>query len=299
MHGIRSAILAGDAPQPSGPIAVKRKKSQAELSGSLAAVSVKRTESRLSNQRREERHRDLFEEATLHFRRRKYQVGVVNTSGSGAMLEAELDARIGEKMQIQFADCNKTECVVRWRRGDRIGIEFNQDTTIIAPKSVQDFIIRKLRGDAVADQAAEDAKASRAPRQVLIWIATVHYSHDTFPVRIRNISTDGAMLETSRPFPVGTEILLDLEEAGTAFAKVRWAKGGQVGVKFDQKFNLKHLARCAGTTHASEGRSNYMVKPRYLESETAPDSPWAGAWDKFTPEELQREREIERQRSGR
>jgi hypothetical protein len=299
MHGIRSAILAGDAPKPSGPVAVKRKKTPAELAGSLAAVAVKRTESRLSNQRREERHRDLVEEATLHFRRRKYQVAVVNTSASGAMVEAELDARIGEKMQIQFANCNKTECVVRWRRGDRIGIEFNQDTTIIAPRSIQDFIIRKLRGDAAADEAAEDAKSSRAPRQVLIWIGTVHYNHDTVPVRLRNISTDGAMLETGHSFPVGTEILLDLEEAGTAFAKVRWARGGQIGIKFDQKFNLKHLALCAGTTHSSDGKSNYMVKPRYLESETAKDSPWAAAWEKFTPEELERQREIERLRSGR
>ena len=110
------------------------------------------------------------------------------------------------------------------------------------------------------------------------------------PVRLRNISTDGAMLETEHQFDIGAEILLDLEEAGTAFAKVRWANGGQVGIKFDQKFNLKNLTRC--TSAATEMVSNsgksktYMLKPRYLESETSPDSPWAAMWDRLTPEDL-------------
>jgi len=299
MHGIRSAILSGDAPQPTGPVAVKRKKSEPEARGSLTAIAVKRTESRLSNQRREERHRDLFEEATFHFRRRKYQVPVVNVSASGAMLDIEVDARIGERAQIQFSDCNRTECIVRWRRGNRLGIEFNQDTTIIASASVQNFIIRKLRGEEGEPESGDDAKSSRAPRQVLIWIGTVHFSHQTMPVRLRNISTDGAMLESEHPFTVGTEILLDLEEAGTAFAKVRWAKGGQIGIKFDQKFNLKHLARCAATAGVSgDGKRTYMMKPKYLESETAADSPWAGMWEKFTPEELERQRAVERLRNN-
>jgi hypothetical protein len=299
MHGIRSAILSGDAPQANGPVAVKRKKAE-PVGGSLTAIAVKRTESRLGNQRREERHRDLFEEATLYFRRRKYHISVVNVSASGAMLDTDLDARIGEKLQIQFSDCNKTECVVRWRRGNRLGIEFNQDTTIIASASVQDYIIRKLRGDAPDDQAGEGAQASRAPRQVLIWFGTIHYNHDTIPVRLRNISTDGAMLESEHPFAAGAEILLDLEDAGTAFGKVRWAKGGQIGVKFDQKFDLKQLGRSTVSSGmSSDGKKAYMMKPRYLETDGAADSPWAAMWDKFTPEELERQREIERHRARR
>lgn len=294
MHGVRSAILSGEGVRPTTPVAAKKKKSDPEARVSLTAIAVKREESRLTNQRREDRHRDIFEDATIHFRRRKYQVPVINSSASGVMIEADIEPRIGEKLQIQFNDCNRTQCVVRWVRGNRIGLEFNQETTIIGPSSIQDFIIRKLRGgdDVVEDVAG--AKASRTPRHSLIWIATVHCEHQTMPVRLRNISTDGAMLETEHQFAVGAEILLDLEEAGTAFAKVRWSKGGQAGVKFDQKFNLKNLTRCTAAAteiQSSTGKSTtYMLKPRYLESETSADSPWAAMWERLTPDNLNSKR---------
>lgn len=291
MHGVRSAILSGEGVRPATPVAAKKKKADPASRGSLTAIAVKREESRLTNQRREERHRDIFEEATIHFRRRKYQVPVINASASGVMIEADIEPRIGEAMQIQFSDCNRTQCVVRWIRGNRVGLEFNQETTIIGPSSIQDFIIGKLRGSEEGPTPDEaSAKANRTPRHTLIWIGTVHCQHQTMPVRLRNISTDGAMLETEHPFAVGTEILLDLEEAGTAFAKVRWAKGGQVGIRFDQKFNLKNLTRCAAAAtkmQSSTGKSTtYMLKPSYLESETSPDSPWAAMWERLTPQDL-------------
>ena len=103
------------------------------------------------------------------------------------------------------------------------------------------------------------------------------------------------MLETKHQFTVGSEVLLDLEEAGTAFAKVRWAKGDQIGVKFDHKFNLKNLTKCtpsAASMSAAGKATTYMVKPRYLESEKNPDSPWAAMWDKFGLEDLKGRREF-------
>jgi hypothetical protein len=291
MHGVRSAILSGEGVHPATPVAAaKKKKIDPAARGSLTTIAVKREESRLTNQRREDRHRDIFEEASIYFRRRKYQVPVINSSANGVMIEADIEPRIGEALQIQFNDCNRTKCVVRWVRGNRIGLEFHQETTIIGPSSIQDFIIRKLRGGDDEVQEGDCPKATRTPRHSLIWIGTVHCEHQTMPVRLRNISTDGAMLETEHQFDIGAEILLDLEEAGTAFAKVRWAKGGQVGIRFDQKFNLKNLTRC--TTARSEVVSNsgklttYMLKPNYLESETSPDSPWAAMWDRLSPEDL-------------
>lgn len=289
MHGVRSAILSGEGARPATPVAPKKKKADPAVRGSLAGIAVKREESRQTNQRREERHRDIFEEATIRFRRRKVQVRVINASSNGVMIEADIEPRIGEAMQIQFAECNRTACIVRWIRGNRIGLEFNQETTIIGGAGIQDFIIRKLRGgDEPAEATSADTKANRTPRHTLIWIGTVHCEHQSMPVRLRNISTDGAMLETEHGFKVGAEILLDLEEAGTAFAKVRWAKGGQIGVKFDQKFDLRNLMQCKPTAtpvNSGSGKA-YMLKPRYLESDGSADSPWSAMWDKLTMSEL-------------
>ena len=291
MHGVRSAILSGEGVRPATPVAAKKKKSDVSSRGSLTAISVKREESRLTNQRREERHRDIFEEATIHFRRRKYHVPVVNASASGVMVESDIEPRIGEALQIQFNDCNKTQCVVRWIRGTRIGLEFNRETTIIGPSRIQDHIIGKLRGSEEGTLSDDEvAKASRTPRHNFIWFATVHSEHRTMPVRLRNISPEGAMLEAEHEFAVGAEILLDLEEAGTAFAKVRWARGGQLGIKFNNKFNLHGLTRCKVSATAESAKSGktttYMLKPQYLDSEMSPDSPWAAMWDRLTPGDL-------------
>lgn len=291
MHELRSAIASGEALRPNGPIAKKTKK--AEPKGGLTAIAVKRQESRLTNQRREERHREIVEEATIYFRRRKHQVPVVNVSSSGLMIETDLEPWIGESLDIQFEECNRTKCVVRWIRGNRMGLEFNDETTIIGGAGIQDFIIRRLRGQEGAETEAvlPNAKANREPRHNLIWIATIHCNHDSIPSRMRNISTEGAMLETTHDFPIGTEVLLDLEEAGTAFAKVKWAKGGQIGLKFDSKFNLKNLAKCTPTAAsvAANGKpTTYMVKPSYLEGEKSPNSPWAAMWDKFSLEDLKK-----------
>jgi hypothetical protein len=221
--------------------------------------------------------------ALIYFRRRKYEVTVINVSAGGAMVEAEIGPRIGEQIEIQFGDCNRTKCAVRWVRGTRIGLEFQQETTIIGSSSIQDFIIRRLRGDeAEAEPTEKDTKASRAARHGLIWTGTLHCNHDSVPARLRNISAEGAMVETSQSFAVGAEVFLDLDEGGTAFAKVAWSEGGQMGLKFDQKFDLKQLARSKPAPVASAP----TVKPQYLESDGSPDSPWSAMWDRLTPQEL-------------
>jgi hypothetical protein len=286
MHDLRSAILSGEGVRPATPIATKPpKKPQASL-GSLTAIPVKREESRLSNERREERHRDILESALLFFRRRKHEVAVINVSAGGAMVEAQIEPRIGEQIEIQFADCNRTKCAVRWVRGQRIGLEFGQETTIIGSSSIQDFIIRRLRGEKEAETGtapdATNAKADRAARHGLIWTGTLHCNHDSVPARLRNISAEGAMVETDQNFAVGAEVFLDLEAGGTAFAKVVWSDGGQMGLKFDHKFDLKQLAQSKPAPVTSAN----VVKPRYLESDGSADSPWSSMWDRLTPQEL-------------
>ncbi len=77
-------------------------------------------------------------------------------------------------------------------------------------------------------------------------------------------------------------MVLDLGEAGAVPGSIRWARGGQLGVRFDRRFDLRHLVR-----HEAAGETSPTVlKPLYLESELEADSPWAAAWDKFTPDDL-------------
>src|SRR4028118_1436721 len=73
------------------------------------------------------------ERAEVRSRNPKYDVGVVNVSRHGAMIEAPIEPRIGEKMQIRFEGLNRTDCTVRWIRGGRMGLEFSQETGGSAP----------------------------------------------------------------------------------------------------------------------------------------------------------------------
>jgi hypothetical protein len=284
VHELRSALGRADA--ASGPLTPEKKRSRQKIGQeglSLAAIPIKRTASRLSNERREDRVPGVVDAATLYLRRRKHGVKVVNVSPGGMMIETEgLQPRIGETVEIQFADCNRTKCAVRWVRERRIGIEFAADTTVIGSAEVKAFIAAQLNTGQDDEEDEDDGRPrlERSPRHRLIWMGTLHFENESTPIRLRNISEDGAMLESEWDFMFGTEVMLDLEQAGLLLATVRWSEGGEVGVKFKKKFDLKNLVHARTTSNGSPR----MLRPPYLD----PSSPWAPTWDKLSPEQLAR-----------
>jgi len=286
MHELRSMVTGGPRTALLAERAPRRRKAE-EQGASLASLAIPRTEVRTSNQRREDRHLNVADRAELRFRRGKYDVAVLNVSKNGAMIECALDPRIGERLQIRFEGCNRTDCTVRWIRGGRVGLEFSRETEVIAPAAVKELIVAGRReGEQPtpdpAPEGAPDAPPARAPRQSLLWKGVLHWDHGTFKVRIRNISSEGAMLEGSGELPEGAGIVLELADAGSVPGKVRWARSGQFGVCFDARFDMHRLVR----HEEPKTEAPSLVKPHYLESELDADSPWAAAWEKFTPEAL-------------
>ena len=115
---------------------------------------------------------------------------------------------------------------------------------------VQGFIFaRPMAADEALKLATESRPSaelvgfSRPPRHRLIRNGTLVYDGRTLPVRLRNISAGGAMIESDRPLAPGTPVELDLDEAGTLAAEVRWNQQGQVGLHFAEAFALGKLAR--------------------------------------------------------
>lgn len=282
MNELRARIVAGERGSLLAARAPKRKPQGDEPS--LAGFAIPRQETRSCNQRREDRHLNIVEAAELRFRARRIEVAVVNVSRHGAMIEAPIEPRIGERMQISFEGCNRTDCSVRWVCKGRIGLEFSRETEILASAALKEKIVSGRReGETPPPPPVPEERAERAPRQSLLWKAVLHWDHGTFAVRIRNISAEGAMLEGREELPAGTGIVLDLAAGGTASGIVRWARGGQLGVRFDSRFDMRRLV---APERSSDDASPAVLKPRYLESELAPDSPWAAAWDKLTPEDF-------------
>lgn len=237
MHEVRNIMSGGATPL----VATKRGRSR-DSEASLTAVPVKRAESRATNQRSEDRRRDLVDSTTLYFRRQKLEAVVVNVSSQGAMVEARIEPRIGETLDIQFADCNRTQCIVRWIRDGRIGLEFIGETIILAGLEVKEHIFGAptVEGDEAPPPLRQIQP--RPERHGLTWTGTLYWTFEAYSVRLRNISADGAMLEGDCTVAPGEKVRLSLAEAGTVTGEVRWCQGGQVGISFDEKYDLKQLA---------------------------------------------------------
>ncbi|HYE28575.1 MAG TPA: PilZ domain-containing protein [Allosphingosinicella sp.] len=281
MHELRSTILSGE-PRTTSPVARKAKpKSESRAPGGLAKIAIKRQEARVTDQRAEDRHFGLIERSTVVFRRRRHDVDVVNVSSRGAMIVADIEPRIGEQLDIQFTDANRTRCVVRWIRDGRIGLEFVNET-IFWETNGRGPVFHYEKPEPAGEAEPRGAQVDREPRQTLLRAGTLYWSGISIPVRLRNISEGGARVESGRELCPGAEVELDLGEAGFAIAEVRWSKDGQVGLRFAEAFDIDALA----PAHHAGDRPPEVLKPAYLETELQPDSPWASRFERLSLTDL-------------
>lgn len=281
MHELRSTILSGET-KPASPVARKAKaKNEAAGTGGLAKIPIKREAARMTDQRLEDRHFGVVQRSTIVFRRRRHEVDVVNVSSRGAMIIAPIEPRIGEKIDIQFADSNRTRCVVRWIRDDRIGLEFVNET-IFWETGGQGPVFRYEAPEEPATPSPVHVAVDREPRQTLLRAGTLYWSGISIPVRLRNISGRGARVESGRELCSGAEVELDLGDGQFAVAEVRWSKDGQVGLRFAEEFDMDSLA----PSQAAGERTPDVLKPAYLETELQADSPWAARFERLSLTDL-------------
>ena len=248
-------------------------------SGSLAAVRIRREESRRCDQRREDRHIDVIGRAVIRHERRTFEVTVLNVSAHGTMIRSDLQPAIGARIDIQFEECNWTRCHVRWVRGGRVGLEFEKETLII---SANDSGSRLVSGRRSGEHPTIAIKSERAPRQHLILRGQLHWRSGSMPVRLRNISSQGAMIDGTQDLDVAEPVVLELPGGMVAEATVRWCQSRHIGVRFDQPFDPAALAQGHDETPA---QTDY-VKPDYLKSDGRADSPWAARWEKLNRDDL-------------
>lgn len=273
MHKIRSEILSG-APRPS-PIAAKRR-TPAATGASLAAIPVKRTESRTTNQREGDRIPGVLAATRLTLRRRRLDARVVNLSADGAMIEVDAEARIGELVTMTFGEGDAGKAVVRWVRDGRIGLEFDGYSLELGRNADGSFAFRR-------NTQGRRKTTERAPRQSLVWRAHVHAGDRSIPVKLANVSASGAQLEGELDLPVGASVLLDFASVGMLPSTVRWCEGGRAGLSFDKHFDVSLLSICA-VSQQEISRIDW-VKPEYLADENDPESPHRD-WYKVTPADL-------------
>jgi diguanylate cyclase (GGDEF)-like protein len=143
----------------------------------------------------------------------------------------------------------------------RLGCSQAQGFLFAAPMAAEDA--RALA--AASSPPGEVAAFSRPPRHRLIRTGRLDIGGESLPVRLRNISQGGAMIECDRPLAPETRVSLDLQEAGRLEAEIRWSARGQAGMRFAAPFTLSRLARRAGARAIPK-----VLRPAYLDA-PAPD----------------------------
>jgi hypothetical protein len=284
MHEVRKLVENGGE---RSDIVVRKAahRSEQRKTGGLSAIAIPRQECRRTNQRRDGRHSNLIDEAVITFRRKRTIVQVVNVSCHGVMIRSDIEPRLGERMDIQFEDCNRTTCYVRWVKAGQIGIEFARETVLIMPPHAADSAPGGRRAGEQPPRV--EIKRDRPDRHSLLLRGVLHAGIESVEVRLRNISAEGAMLDCAEDFLIGTPIVLELAGGGAlAIAGcVRWCLSGQIGVLFDAPFDMQLLADGGTAQHAKTSLPNY-VKPDYLTSEGEDDSPWAARTYGLRPQDL-------------
>ena len=281
MNEFRSMVFKGESRE----IVVKKNDGRPrQKPNALSDIAVVRQETRKTNQRREDRLLNVVDRAVITFRRKHIEVDVINASSFGVMIKADIEPKVGERIHIQFQDCNRTECNVRWVKGRRIGLEFANKTVLIAPPEVQEYLISGRRGGETPPRL--ELKPERPQRHNLLWSGVLHIGIESMIVKLRNISSAGAMLDCAEDIPVGTTVVLEFGgSVGEAVSgKVKWCRWAQAGIGFDEPFDLRVLAD-ARPPDPTEVVVPRYVKPDYLAMEDE-NSPWAARTYGLRPEDL-------------
>jgi hypothetical protein len=305
---IRSKIFGGGNAAEE-PVVVKAKKPKGAKAETLNSIPVIREETRRGNTREADRHRLPDQEVRITHNGRSLTVALINLSGGGAMVEGDFEPLLWDRVDLHLGENGTTECVVRWLRGGRVGLEFAHETRLDCSADEQAAVLREVitksfpdiefegpvgagsspspRSSSSSSSRDSDGSEQRTSRRhPLIWSGQIHHDYQSTPVRLRNISQTGAMIECTIPLHVGVEPLLDLGEAGQVFATVTWVFGDAAGLRFHEPFDLAHLARSK-----PEVASGRWERPSYLQPGQATDSPWDDKWGRMSLGELRQDLE--------
>lgn len=268
---IRAKILGG-ASAADERILQEKKPKGADLD-SLDSL-IEREEARSKHSRFEDRHRLLDEAVSIKRGGKSHSVQLINLSGGGAMIGGEVNLLLWDKLELQLGENGTVECMVRWVRGDRYGLEFAQETRIDCGADEQAAVLREVirrsfpdlefeaDSEAQPEHGGPEGRGER--RHPLVWSGLLHHDYQSTPVRLRNISSTGTQIECGEYLTVGSEPLLELGPDVSISATVAWVLGDQAGLRFNAPFDLGDLARSRPEVAGSD-----WVPPAYLDGAEA------------------------------
>jgi len=111
---------------------------------------------------------------------------------------------------------------------------------------------------------ADGYQCIREPRHRLMRLAVTRIDDEVAELRLRNISSMGALVECDVPVTPGAQLLIDIVGVGPVFGTVRWAQSGKFGLQFGEQFDLGRLA-----PKKQKGNEVTMLRPWYVDQREA------------------------------
>jgi hypothetical protein len=154
------------------------------------------------------------------------------------------------------------------------GVETHDDLQLIRElgvSMVQGYIFGKPSPAETARELANSVTVEadgfaciREPRHRLMRRAVAAIDGDRVELKLRNISSMGALVECDVPVSPGMGLTIDIVGVGPVCGLVRWAQSGKFGVQFERQFDLGRLA--PKQEKASQAKSS---RPWYVDQRRA------------------------------
>jgi diguanylate cyclase (GGDEF)-like protein len=132
------------------------------------------------------------------------------------------------------------------------GVETHDDLNLIRElgcSQIQGYIFgRPMPAEEARELAisttvhADGFQCSREPRQRLMRRAITEMGGRACEIRLRNISSWGALVECPEPVAPESRLAVDIVGVGPVVGTVRWAQKGKFGLQFSEEFDLARLA---------------------------------------------------------
>lgn len=154
---------------------------------------------------------------------------VKNISADGLMARVYRSYRPGEEARVELTSGHVLVGDVVWARGVDIGVQFRASIDVANVLSSR--------------WGPDSQRRPRLPRLELSCPAIARYGPRSCPVQLRNISQRGAKIIARGPVPALAGIVLGLPDLPCIHGTVRWSRGDEAGLYFNESLPFAVLAR--------------------------------------------------------
>lgn len=168
------------------------------------------------------------------FRLAKIESGVAegwgfikNISNSGVMIEIHPSLALEQTVRVALTDDMGLTASIRWRKGAFVGMQFCRD--INATELLANLTIHNK------------SKPARLPRVQMSCSIIMRIGSNILKAEICDISPGGARINSRYMCEIGNRLTLMVPELGNIAGTVRWQKGHEIGIKFQERVSVPQI----------------------------------------------------------